>query len=108
MNRFDRKQKKGSIWRSVIFPVVCFVLLLLFFFKGMDTLGSASDAEQKKSLERALLRSAVTCYATEGFYPPGVDYLQEHYGIRYDSAKYIIDYQIEGANMMPTITVIEK
>ena len=39
MNRFDRKQRKGSIWRS---------------------------------------------------------------------AKYIIDYQIEGANMMPTITVIEK
>ena len=50
----------------------------------------------------------MTCYATEGVYPPSVQYLKENYGIQIDEDRYSVFYEIEGANLMPSITVMEN
>ena len=57
--------------------------------------------------EAALRRDIVHCYATEGFYPPSLEYLEEHYGLTYDKNRYWVDYQPVGSNLMPDITVLE-
>ena len=64
--------------------------------------------EGKEQLEQALKRCAVTCYATEGIYPPDVEYMKEHYGIQIDEERYLVRYEIFAENLMPDITVVEK
>ena len=33
-------------------------------------------------------------------------YLEEHYGLSYDSKKYVVSYEVIGSNLMPDVTVI--
>ena len=35
-----------------------------------------------------------------------MQYLEEHYGLTYDSEKYVISYEIIGSNLMPDVSVI--
>ena len=42
----------------------------------------------------------------EGFYPPSLEYLEEHYGLTYDKERYRIDYQPVGSNLMPDMAVL--
>ena len=61
-----------------------------------------------KQLEEAIRRSAVACYGAEGFYPPNMAYLTEHYGIDYDTDRYIVHYELFASNVMPDISVLKK
>ncbi|MCC8052203.1 MAG: hypothetical protein LIP10_16445 [Clostridiales bacterium] len=105
-NRFAREKKKHSLLRQLISTAVIFCCAAFFLLYGADLVSQSANAEQAKSLQTAITRSAVQCYATEGAYPESLDYLCEHYGISWDSDKYVVDYEILGANLMPTITVI--
>ncbi len=59
-------------------------------------------------METALRRAAVACYATEGIYPPNLDYLTDRYGIQIDENRYLVHYEIFADNLMPDITVLGK
>ena len=82
--------------------------------KGMgDTVSAATllsllEGDDEQQLEDALRRTAVACYAVEGFYPPDVDYMVQHYGLQYDEDSYRVHYEIFASNLMPEITVVEK
>jgi len=91
-----------------ILSVICIVVALFLFTKAVDNIGLANDAEQAEILEQALTRSITACYALEGAYPPDIDYLEENYGLTYDSKEYFIDYQYIGANLRPDVTIIKK
>jgi hypothetical protein len=41
----------------------------------------------------------------EGAYPESLDYIKEHYGISWDESKYLVDYEVTGANLMPDVTI---
>lgn len=81
--------------------------MLVWFFGAMRRLEAGRQAQGLGQLEDALRRTAVTCYASEGFYPPTVAYMQEHYGLQYDMDQYIVHYEIFATNLMPEITVVE-
>ena len=81
---------------------------LLFFFLGLSNLEDGHREEGKKQLEQAIRRSAVACYATEGIYPPNLEYLEEYYGIQIDESRYTVIYDAFAENLMPDITVLEK
>lgn len=84
-------------------------LVMIFFFVGAFTrLEDGRRAEGKAQLERALQRTAVSCYAAEGFYPPDVAYMQEHYGLQFDEESYVVHYELAASNWMPEITVMER
>ena len=88
-----------------------FVLLIavgLFFLGALARLEDGRRAEGRQQLETALRRAAISCYAAEGFYPPDVAYLQEHYGLQFDEEAYIVHYVLSASNWMPDITVLEK
>lgn len=108
MRRFRWGERPGFGWKGALVSAVLFLAVVAAFLFGLHALDQTTAAEEKQSLEQALRRSTAYCYATEGFYPPGVEYLKEHYGITYDEERFLVDYRVEGSNLMPSITVIEK
>lgn len=100
-------EKVRNGMKGMLFPVLAAAILLLFF-TALGNLKEGNGEEGKKQLEQALQRCAVTCYATEGIYPPNVDYMKEHYGIQLDESKYLVRYEVFAENLMPDITVLER
>ena len=90
--------------RSILLALavlLCFVLAVFRLEEGRQENG-------KQQLEEALRRAAVACYASEGFYPPDVDYMVSRYGLQYDAGAYQVHYEIFASNLMPEITVVER
>lgn len=82
--------------------------LLTLFSLGISHLEQGQHQEDKQLLEDALRRTAVACYASEGFYPPDVAYMVRHYGLQFDGDRYTIRYEVFASNLMPDITVLDK
>ncbi len=101
------KKKLQQGISGMLFPILA-VGILLFFLASVNNLDNGKREEGKEQLEQALKRCAVTCYATEGIYPPDVEYMKEHYGIQIDEERYLVRYEIFAENLMPDITIVEK
>lgn len=82
--------------------------VLLCFGFSVQRLGEQRQAEGRQLLEDALRRTAVACYASEGFYPPNIAYMQEHYRLQYDADSYVVHYELFASNLMPDVTVLKK
>ena len=89
---------------SLIIPLA----VILCFLLAVTRLEDGRQAEGKQQLESVLRRAAVSCYAMEGFYPPNVEYMQAHYGVRFDEESYVVHYELFASNWMPDITVLER
>ena len=90
MARFQY-QKKQHTYRKFILSVCAFLLIIVLFYQGIESLSSSSYRRQKESLENALNRSITYCYAVEGSYPESLDYLKDHYGLTYDEDRFFVD-----------------
>ena len=105
-NRFQTDSTRPHLLRRAVSSIAitgCGIALLLTGTQSVLTTSSNSQAE---SLKNAILRSAVSCYAFEGTYPESLSYLKEHYGVTWNEDKYVVDYEIVGSNLMPSVTVI--
>jgi len=91
-----------------VIPFILILLVLMFFLVSLSALRNDRRAEGREQLEEVLRRTAVTCYAAEGFYPPNLDYMRQHYGLLYDGEEYAVYYELFASNIMPIITVLEK
>ena len=105
MNRFQ-KGRPGAGLAGRLFSALIFVAMLLLFILGLDNISGMTARQEAEGLENSIRRSAVHCYALEGFYPDGLSYLEQHYGLTYDKEAYLISYEIIGSNLMPDISVI--
>lgn len=93
--------------RGLLLPAAAAVALVMFA-AALDGLSSGRDAEDLRQLEEALRRSCAACYAAEGVYPPNLEYLEDHYGIRVDEERYAVFYSAFADNLMPDITVVVR
>ncbi len=100
----NTKKKKAKPWAAII-PVVFFAVIILIVVIGVKNVSLTAGAEQAKITEQAVRRAAVECYAIEGYYPPSITYLEDHYGLMLDTDKYIYHYRSVGSNLMPEIKV---
>lgn len=75
---------------------------------AVSNLQSGRDRQGREQLEDTIRRAAVTCYATEGVYPPTLSYLEKHYGVQVDAERYTVDYHVFAENLVPDITVLEN
>ena len=80
----------------------------VLFLSSLNQLDASQEDMGREQLQAAIRRAAVACYAAEGFYPPTIAYLQQHYGIQIDESRYIVFYEVFGENLMPEITVLRK
>ena len=88
-------------WWIPLAAVLCFSL-------GLSRLEAGRQDQELARLEESVRRTAVSCYASRGFYPPSVAYMEEYWGLRYDKEHYVIRYEAFASNLMPEITVLEK
>lgn len=102
-----RRKKTLPAFRGILISVGVLVVVLCFF-TAVSNLRGGHRQEDRKQLETALRRAAVTCYAAEGIYPPSLDYMIEHYGVQIDESRYAVHYDVFADNLMPDITVLEK
>ena len=97
----------GKILKSCL-PLAVAILFVWVILTALGNLSGASRAEEKQQLEQALRRAAVSCYASEGVYPPSVDYLISHYGIQIDETHFKVFYEVFAENRMPQIDVVVR
>ena len=105
MNRFQKSRSRLHLPR-VLLPVILFCIVLFLLLGGLSSGSDAAAREEASRLHDAVLQGAVQCYALEGFYPEDLSYLEEHYGLTYDTEKYVVSYEATGSNLMPDVTVI--
>ena len=105
MNRFQLKKKKRR-W-GFAFTLISFVLVFVVLMPALQSISNGTRGQQKASLENALSRAVVQCYALEGRYPESLNYLIDHYGVVYDKKMFFVDYQPIAENIKPTFTVID-
>lgn len=103
MNRFQKHSRPKL-------PGILLSLLLLFgaawaMQQGLSTVSASTKAERMNSLDKAVRRAAVQCYALEGQYPPSLSYIEEKYGVIVDHDEFVVHYQAPGSNLMPEIKV---
>ena len=107
-NRFESQDTKKRTISSGKMTVALFVVVMALFFGGVSFLSNSSLRDEKGILEKAINRDVVHCYAVEGFYPPSISYIEEHFGLEYDHEKYLVDYESIGNNIFPNIMIIER
>lgn len=88
--------------------IVVMALAVFCLNKSVQKMGTGQQAESLKQLDSSIRKAVLTCYATEGVYPPSMDYLQKNYGIQVDEERFTVFYEIYGDNLMPNITVMER
>ncbi len=96
-----RGQSKG-----LVFAILVFALLAGFLLISLGTAAHRNEVRETETVTSALQRAVVTCYAVEGKYPPSLDYIYENYGVRVDSSRYVVFYDVIAANVMPSIQVM--
>ena len=102
-----KRNRKFSPLSGILLPLVV-TALLLCFLSAVSNLTQGRSQEDKQRLEDVLKESAVSCYSVEGFYPPDLTYLEEHYGLQIDKRRFVVHYTAIAENLMPDITVLEK
>lgn len=103
--------KKKTITSELLLRLLTILLVAAMFFvilRAMANLTAAQYSAGRDSLEAAIRRSVMTCYAEEGVYPPNLEYLLDNYGMYFTDSDYIVHYDVFAENIMPDITVFEK
>lgn len=93
---------------SMLATFLVFVLVLVILFVGTRNLSAGAGEEGVAATHQAIERAAVLCYATEGFYPPGLQYIKDRYGVQVDESRYVVRYEVNASNIMPVIRVAAR
>ena len=107
MNRFNKPSLKKRITESMNFSVFFFLIIIIAFMFGISFISSTSSRDQKQVLTDAVNKDIIHCYAIEGYYPPSLSYIEDHYGLTYDKDRYLVDYVPVSDNIMPSVTIVE-
>ena len=108
MARFshDKSHKRAS--GGLIAALVLFAAILTVFLFAIHSLETGNKARERETLEKALNRTIAYCYAVEGRYPESLTYMEETYGLTYNEEDFIVDYRVDGANLYPKVTILDK
>ncbi len=90
--RTDRERFwKNLEWKFLtgcVLSLTVFGAVVSLFLGMMDSFSKRVKAENAETLQKAIRRACVQCYAIEGRYPPNVQYLEQEYGIHIDEERY--------------------
>ena len=100
--------KKKYRSKLYLLSVLLFAAVAVWFVISAGNADSAAGEKRTEAVYYSVMNGALLCYSIEGEYPSDLEYLEKHYGVRINGDKYIVDYSYFGANIRPTVTVIEK
>lgn len=90
------------------FAILSFCVIFIFIYFSFQSIQKSTEDNRQDSLDKALKRGILECYALEGQYPKSLDYLVKNYHIIYNKDEFDIKYEIFASNIMPNITIIKK
>ena len=93
---------------ALLASLVCFLLAMALVFGAVRGLREQGLRQQRQALEEALSKSLLLCYSLEGRYPATLEELLEKCPLAYDRERFVIDYRLQGGNLLPDITILEK
>ena len=97
----NKTKINSSVVNIILFACIVVVFLLAIRYTAGNTMN-----RQEEALNRAMERDIVQCYAENGYYPPSLDYIKEHYGLLYDEGTFFVDYTPVGGNIYPSYRVV--
>ena len=106
MNRFTGKHT-GNFIRTLILSGIFCLFVTAAFWSAFSEAARSAKAQEAANLKIAVKNDIIHCYALEGAYPESLAYIEEHYGLTYDSSRFLIDYEPVAKNIMPDVTVID-
>ena len=89
-------------------PVISFAVIFGVFYLAISRLADNTGIQQRQTLENAVNRDILHCFASEGEYPESIEYLEENYALTYDHDKFEIEYIVSGDNKLPSVKVLVK
>lgn len=98
----------GRMACRALLVLVLAAALVLGCAWGAGRVDADLDGQGAAALKNAVMRSAVQCYAVEGYYPEDLDHLTDHYGLQINHDRYIVVYEAFASNLPPQVTVIQK
>ena len=98
---------KRMVLKNLAVPVLIFAVVLCFL-NSLSDVNEGRKKEEKQQIEAAVKKAAVACYASEGVYPPDIEYIKNNYGILVDSDSFVVKYEFIGSNIMPDITILPR
>lgn len=104
MSTFTIK-KKRKLNKSFV-SISAFVIMIIVFLFAINYTSQNALSRQEEALSDALERDIIMCYAQNGYYPPSLDYIKEHYGLIYDTDYFLVNYQPVAENICPNFSVI--
>lgn len=90
------------------FAILSFCVIFIFIYFSFQSIQKSTENNRQDSLDKALKRGILECYALEGQYPKSLDYLVKNYHIIYNEDEFDIKYEIFASNIMPNVTIIKK
>lgn len=102
------KKQKSFVLLKVIFMVAVLLVAIFCLQRATVKMQDSQRSESLKQLDASIRKATMTCYATEGVYPPTIAYLEKNYGIQIDYNRFTVFYDVFAKNMMPDITVMEN
>ncbi len=93
--------------QKTITIVLVSIFLLLALITATSVVESKMNLGCDEEYDRIMLY-AVQCYATEGKYPPNLEYLVHHYGMALREDYFDYFYDTFSSNLRPDIIVTEK
>ena len=100
-------KKTGVRWMTVL-SVSLFAAIMIWLIISVNNAAESADKSRSDAVYTTIMNSASLCYSIEGEYPPDIEYLENNYGVKIDRGKYVVHYEYFGANIRPTVTIMEK
>lgn len=97
-----------NLFKQNILTISVSFLIIIAFTICISLADSRFDNSRLEHLKSAIVKTAVSCYAIEGFYPPDLQYLKDNYGLIIDDDSFTVYYETYGSNILPDITVLKK
>ena len=108
MNRFSGRKGRRIPGGFAVITAELTLGILLLSQAAVSGIDRDARRRERENLERVLEQSVTLCYALEGSYPESLDYLRNHYGIRWDEERFLVDFEPVGSNLPPDVTVLAR
>lgn len=102
------KKHKEKNWIGISTTVLLFLAMFVIIVIGTGNILGTTNSEGLETTRQAIERATVLCYSSEGYYPPGLSYIESKYGVQIDHSRYAVRYEVFASNVMPNIRVVER
>lgn len=106
MELLENRRKRFLRSLGLLLPPLFLVAVCCLFLAGVSRASADSLEKEQQTLLSALENGAVRTYALTGAYPESLSELMADYHITYDHEKFVVDYVPNGANLLPSISVL--